>query len=303
MGSKTLKNSNKEEIEVKDRKTSIGVAIPMSGIGDCTKEHWDEVYKIIESSFDKEIYDISIVSKSNEMAVIQNAIVNNLYYNDIVICDVSCGNPNVMFELGMRLAFDKPTIVVKDFETPYTFDSSPIRHIEYPRSLHYQSIIDFKNKIKSAVEQTLSSTQKDGYRSFLSNFGDLKAAKVEDHVVPENEYIIKRLDGLYDRLDRIDRNNTKNKNLSRSIYPGTLSEDELLVHIRSLIDKYCEERNINLIFEKELARSLELEIKTYVYEHLTGGINDVHGLLTLPCSNNQFENAFQQAYMGYVHPF
>jgi hypothetical protein len=33
-------------------------------------------------------------------------------------------NPNVMFELGMRLAFDKPAIIIKDNRTNYSFDTA-----------------------------------------------------------------------------------------------------------------------------------------------------------------------------------
>ena len=299
---KKMTNSEKstEQSKVSLKKIKIGVAIPMSTMGECSKSHWDEVYKIIESSFDKEAYDISIVSKSNEVAIIQSAIVNNLYHNDIVICDVSCGNPNVMFELGMRLAFDKPTIVIKDIETAYSFDSSPIRHIEYPRSLHYQSIIEFKGKIKTAVEKTLEATKKDGYSSFLSNFGDLKAAKVEDRVVPENEYIIKRLDSIFDRLDRLEKNNGSSLD---SIYSGVLSGDELYGHIAHLIDKYCHEKNLNIAYDKDLARVVEQEIRSYVLEHLSGPFSQGSTISVLPCRGSTFDATFQKAYHDAIHPF
>ena len=73
-----------------------------------------------------------------------NRIIENIYSSDIVICDVSCKNANVMFELGMRLAFDKPTIIIKDDSTGYSFDTSLIEHLEYPRDLRFTSIIKFK---------------------------------------------------------------------------------------------------------------------------------------------------------------
>jgi hypothetical protein len=201
-----ISKKNEENLE-SATKVSIGVAIPMSATSDCTKEHWSEVFSIIESAFsDDDKYKVKIVSKSNEMAIIQDAIVNNLYHNDVVICDVSCGNPNVMFELGMRLAFDKPTIVIKDLETPYTFDTAPIRHIEYPRSLRYQSILDFKEKLRLAVDEILHpDIKKTGKRTFLSNFGNLTAAKVQDKEMPEGQYIINRLESLMNKVDNLER--------------------------------------------------------------------------------------------------
>lgn len=59
----------------------------------------------------------SLVSDASDVGIIQKRIIENLYFNPIVVCDVSGKNPNVMFELGLRLAFDKPTIIVKDNRT------------------------------------------------------------------------------------------------------------------------------------------------------------------------------------------
>jgi hypothetical protein len=53
---------------------------------------------------------------------------------------VSGKNPNVMFELGIRLAFDKATIIIKDDKTDYSFDTSVIQHIPYPRDLRHNQI-------------------------------------------------------------------------------------------------------------------------------------------------------------------
>ena len=55
-------------------------------------------------------FDPRMVSDSDEVSVIQKRIVQNIYNNPIVVCDVSGKNANVMFELGMRLAFDKPVV-------------------------------------------------------------------------------------------------------------------------------------------------------------------------------------------------
>lgn len=41
-----------------------------------------------------------------------------------------------MFELGMRLTFDKPTIIIKDNTTDFIFDTGPIEHLQYPKDLN-----------------------------------------------------------------------------------------------------------------------------------------------------------------------
>ena len=89
-------------------------------------------------------------------------------------------NPNVMFELGMRLAFDKPTVIVKDNKTDYSFDTSPIEHLSYPRDLRYRTIEDFKNKLAKKVKSTLEKSAHDpSYTPFLKHFGKFTVQKLE----------------------------------------------------------------------------------------------------------------------------
>lgn len=78
------------------------------------------------------------MSDADDVGVIQKRIVQGVYGADLIVCDVSCKNSNVMFELGMRLAFDKPTVIIKDDKTDYTFDTGVIEHITYPRDLRFQ---------------------------------------------------------------------------------------------------------------------------------------------------------------------
>lgn len=285
---------------------SIGVAIPMSDSPDCTAEHWTEVFDIIKSAFDEdERYTVKIVSKSNEMAVIQDAIVNNLYHNDVVICDVSCGNPNVMFELGMRLAFDKPTIVIKDLETPYTFDTAPIRHIEYPRGLHYQSILDFKYQLKSAVDDIISPSGKDSEkRTFLSNFGNLTAAKVQDKEIPEGQYIIKKLDSLMNKVERLELKDKLIKNDSISSNPRSFSftmADPNFKEIVLMIDKVITEvaRRHDYVLPDDINK-VPLDILDIMRRNSQSRLAKELGV-TL--SDSAFNKAFKEAYSFAHIPF
>src|SRR5690606_35030437 len=117
-------------------------------------------------------FEGSLVSEAEEIGLIHERIVNNLYFNEIVICDVSSKNPNVMFELGLRLAFDKPTIIIKDERTSYTFDTGVIEHLGYPSTLRYTDIAIFKESLKRKVIATYEKSEKDpSYSPFLKSFG------------------------------------------------------------------------------------------------------------------------------------
>jgi hypothetical protein len=148
-----LKKTNGADLEppAPVLKTKCGVIMPISSIGDYPDSHWADVLAIIGAAVSDAGLDASLVSNADEVTVIQKTIVQNLYDNPIVICDVSGKNPNVMFELGLRLAFDKPTIVVKDDKTSFSFDTGTIEHLAYPRDLRFARIVDFKAKLTAKI--------------------------------------------------------------------------------------------------------------------------------------------------------
>lgn len=180
-----------------DDKEICGVVMPISAIDGCDESHWSEVLGILTDAIESVGYDANLVSNADDVGIIHKRIIQNLYVNPIVVCDISGKNPNVMFELGMRLAFDKPTIIVKDDETSYSFDTSAIEHIEYPRDLRFSKIVEFKNKLSSKIEGTIEKFRSDPENStFLKHFGEFKVAKIDRKEVSGQEYIIEELKSL-----------------------------------------------------------------------------------------------------------
>lgn len=152
-------------MKVAEKSMKCGLIMPISPIDGCSEEHWQEIRTILQEALSDTDFAVELVSDSNEIGIIQKRIVQNIHDNDIVICDVSAKNPNVMFELGMRLAFDKPAIIIKDDKTNYSFDTSPIEHLEYPRDLHYPSIQAFKAKLREKVIATHEASKKPLWRN------------------------------------------------------------------------------------------------------------------------------------------
>src|SRR3954447_3894815 len=63
----------------------------------------------------------------NNSQVIQGEIIRHLETADLVLCDISGWNANVFFELGIRVALDKPVAMVRDNRTSsLPFDNSPV---------------------------------------------------------------------------------------------------------------------------------------------------------------------------------
>ena len=72
----------------------------------------------------------------NGSDLIHAEIIKNLEQADLVLCDISCLNPNVFFELGIRTALDRPVAIVKDDRTKHIpFDTGSINTHTYDSSL------------------------------------------------------------------------------------------------------------------------------------------------------------------------
>ena len=93
--------------------------------------------------------------------MIQSTIVNDLVESDLVIADLTEHNPNVMFELGFRMAQDKPVVLMKAHGTGPLFDVDNMpRVFEYSPNL-WQTTIEkdmpnLRDFIKGAWENRAS---------------------------------------------------------------------------------------------------------------------------------------------------
>ncbi|KZU96028.1 hypothetical protein A1D15_0865 [Lactiplantibacillus plantarum] len=152
----------------KDKNDTLasGIIMPISGSNESpelTMEHFSHVKKIIQevvSGIDKfNISNADVISSSLKTSVITQNIINGILNDDIVVVDLSNNNGNVLFELGLRLAFGKPLVLIKDNATKSLFDISAIKYIEYPRSLEYCEIQEFKKTLSTAIIDTLSNQE------------------------------------------------------------------------------------------------------------------------------------------------
>lgn len=181
-----------------------GIVMPISTIDGCPPEHWLEVLGILKEIIKDSGFEPNLVSDSDESGIIQKRIIRNLYNNEIVVCDVSAKNPNVMFELGLRLAFDKPTIIIKDDQTDYSFDTSIIEHVSYPRDLRFTKILSFKEILRKKIEQTFKASNEDeNYTTFLKHFGEFTIANLGQKEVSSEKFILESLNDLRESVERL----------------------------------------------------------------------------------------------------
>lgn len=205
--------SNKEGESTADtmkERLQCGIVMPISAIDGCTADHWSEVKAIITDAVERieaPKFTARLVSDADDVGVIQRRIVQGVYGADVIVCDVSGKNPNVMFELGMRLAFDKPTVIIKDDKTDYMFDTGVIEHITYPRDLRFQRIVEFKQLLAQKVLATYSASLRDPDNStFLKNFGTFKVAHLTEKEASAEQVILDAIGELQREVGALRRN-------------------------------------------------------------------------------------------------
>jgi hypothetical protein len=242
----------KQETEEKKEKRlpKCGIVMPISPIDSCSSEHWAEVLNIIKESVENSGFEANLVSDADDSGIIQKRIIHNLYSNEIVVCDVSGKNPNVMFELGMRLAFDKPTIIIKDDKTDYSFDTSVIEHLSYPRDLRFGRIVVFKEALKKKIQGTYEKATTDSnYTTFLKNFGEYKVAQLTEKEVSTDRYILNAIEDIRSEMSIIRRNQNNNENtrlFSKSINQKIKTENTRIL-ARKRIEEFMHVNNIDSI--------------------------------------------------------
>jgi hypothetical protein len=262
-----MKDDNMKEIEngkavIKETnektKEKCGIIMPISELDGCSEQHWIDVKKILIEAIEATDFEANLVSDSDDIGIIQKRIIQNIYDNPIIICDVSGKNPNVMFELGLRLAFDKPTIIVKDDKTSYSFDTSPIEHLTYPRDLRYNKIIDFKKDLSEKINGTHEKAKKDkDFSTFLKHFGKFTVAKVETTEVSKDEFVLEELKEIRYAIKELTRKQNNSSKFSfykeddNDIEPF-FDEKECKNNLRKLVSKIINSTNLNKIKNKEL---------------------------------------------------
>jgi hypothetical protein len=129
--------------------------------------YFDEVLKhLITPAAVKANFNARTAKKAGS-EVIQSTIVNDLDSADLVIVDLTEHNPNVLFELGMRIAFNKPVCLIRAKGTSAIFDiDHMLRVYDYSPQLWPSTLeVDVPGLAQHILE---TWKNKDSDRSYLS---------------------------------------------------------------------------------------------------------------------------------------
>lgn len=141
--------------KLKDEQEKCFVIMPISDQGDYPKGHFTKVYdQIFKPAIEAAGYEAYRVDEDKISNPIINKIFDAVQNCPMALCDLSNRNPNVLYELGLRQAYDKPVVLVQDEKTQRIFDVSGINTVQYSSERLYENVMEARIKITEAIIST-----------------------------------------------------------------------------------------------------------------------------------------------------
>ena len=199
--------------------------MPISDSEDYDQDHFNRVYEyIIKPACEKSGFNAvraDDVAQSNYIVI---DILKKIVYSDLVLCDLSDRNPNVLYELGIRHAFNKPTVLLKDLKTPRIFDIQGLRYTVYNQTLRVDSVDQDVEKLSEAIKSTEESNKND-VNSTIQLMGITPAELPEKNEISvEASVVLSAINEVSSRLSHLERphissisNRTTNKSIGKNL--------------------------------------------------------------------------------------
>lgn len=122
-----------------------------------TEEHarFSKVLKdIIEPACNAAGYKAHRADQSGGTALIHVNMLTRLFYAPMAVCDLTGWNPNVLFELGFRQAFNKPVVLIQEEGTERVFDTGVLNTFDYGKGFEYRRVQEDQEKLAKALRST-----------------------------------------------------------------------------------------------------------------------------------------------------
>ena len=194
---------NSDEKAAGATRPDCGIIMPISATVTHSEQHWREVQILLHRAVSDAGFSPRNVWESSTTDRVSERIIGNIFNFPLAVADVSDLNPNVMFELGLRLASKKPTIVVVNNGGSIPFDIRDFHAVFYPIDLNMLAMEEFFVKLSKTMRDKYAAYTSENYKPFLSNV-IVDVASPETREVGVNELLLSRLDDLAERLSRIE---------------------------------------------------------------------------------------------------
>ena len=125
------------------------VIMPFSTSATHSEDEWTEIFeKLFKPAWNE--FGIDCYRIKVPIGSITKGIIEELYGASMVFADLTDSNPNVMYELGVRHTFRKPSVMVKEHSSKIPFDVSDYAVFGYENTP--EGFADLKNHIRAVIQ-------------------------------------------------------------------------------------------------------------------------------------------------------
>ncbi|KCY22663.1 hypothetical protein J596_0311 [Acinetobacter baumannii 21072] len=279
------------------------IIMPIADHSDYKQGHFKRVYEdIIKPACLAAGYRAIRADDVAQTNLIHLDILQKLLESPMAICDLSTRNPNVLFELGLRQAFDKPTILIQEVGTPQIFDINLFRYTQYRNGLDYRDVLADQKAIQKVIEETKQAVAENkSVNSIIKLLSITNPASLQDSSnFEDKEYfqiLMSEIQGIKNSLAR-------NNNFTNSKYiinPENERKSSTQIKVRVLVDNempletlevlmtyistLADDPTLTLLEDKELNNFITFNCKPEVTEEIIEKIRDFASLNNIEIKN------------------
>jgi hypothetical protein len=193
------------------------IVTPIGGADSSTRRAADGlISSVLEPLLGQMGYDVFVAHKISLTGSITRQVIEHLLEDDLVVCNLSELNPNVMYELAVRHATGKPVITIAEAGTRLPFDIADERTIFYTNDM--RGVVELSPSLQEAIKAVIDRAGQDNpitrvreHRALIESLDQGDAKNI----------LIERLDDIEDLLKQL---NFSNRSLgspkNKSLMPG-----------------------------------------------------------------------------------
>ncbi len=231
--------------------------MPISDQDGYEKGHFNRVYEyLIKPACEKSGFEPVRADEEVKTNYIVVDIIKKILDSDLVICDLSAKNPNVLYELGLRQAFNKKVVLIKDKITDRIFDIQGLRTLDYDHNLRIDEVNKNIQQISKTLIETFQSNE-DEVNSLIQLLS-IKPADLPSQISlsQESSLILEALNDLSVRLRKIEgkgkeNNYIRNKNLKVALNNAEYEIGEEIYNKEGLLGKIIDIHSDGIFLKKE----------------------------------------------------
>ncbi|MCC5613362.1 hypothetical protein LC612_43475 [Nostoc sp. CHAB 5834] len=201
MSDKKDSSETKKNIGAEEEKTCF-VIMPISDNADYETGHFQRVYEyIIKPACKNAGFKPTRADDVKSSNVIIIDILERILNSDMVVCDLSSKNPNVLYELGIRQAFDLPVTLIKDDITERIFDIQTFRDVPYHSQLRIDQVDKAIKLLQESIRETFDNKGKE-VNSIVELLGRTKAKIKPTEISNDTIVLLQAIDDLNRKVGR-----------------------------------------------------------------------------------------------------